>query len=96
MVNDVPPPPLDEVSRGSRAVTAKQEEIVSLVALLSSKETISLPIVSTKPVNIVAGVTVLICKGKTKLGSVDLGFGAEPRAVPSAFWRSFDLSQCPI
>lgn len=47
---------------------------------------ISLPIVSTRPVNIVAGVTVLICKGRDKkLGSVDLGFGARPERCRRRF-----------
>jgi hypothetical protein len=62
MVSDVPPPPLDEVSRGSRAVTAIEKRVVSNGETPSRQEPISLPIVSTKPVNIVADVTVLICK----------------------------------
>jgi hypothetical protein len=103
MVSDVPPPPLDEISRGSRAVTAEEEEIVSQGETPSKKETISLPIVSTRPVNIVVDVTVLICKGMTKswgrstsasgpAPSGVVGVLAEFRSIPVPHLTCLDLA----
>lgn len=67
MVSDVPPPPLDEVSMGSKAVTASKTTLA--IDLIHKRKKYSLPIVSTRPVNIAA---------------VDDRQGKYPRGVASA------------
>lgn len=52
MVSDVPPPPLDELSMGSKAVTASKTTLA--IDLIHKIKIYSLPIVSTRPVNIAA------------------------------------------
>ncbi len=50
IVNDVPPPPLAVVSSSSRAETADQDQLGSMVVCGGF---VSLPIISTRPVNMV-------------------------------------------
>lgn len=55
MVSDVPPPPLALVSRGSRDVTAA-ELVQFFVAINIISTSDSLPMVSTRPVNMIVAV----------------------------------------
>lgn len=82
MVSDVPPPPLDEVSMGSKAVTASKTTLA--IDLIHKRKKYSLPIVSTRPVNIAA---VDDRQGKYPRG---VASALALRAVSaSAFWRRF-------
>ena len=71
----MPPPPLDVTSRGSRAVTAGEREALVSMKHHPRRNNLTSDLLNQTSEHC-AVVTVLICKAMTKLGSVDLGFGA--------------------